>query len=215
MRGRHIAIAIAAGIASPTSTGAAAQPANMWEIGPLVRGRNLSVGMPPTPAPARRGWFFDFPSPDERAGHVHYVTTAARPLLGRSRIILRYRIDTPRGVRLAPRESPGAPATLSLYFQRRGDNWSARGRFEHYRWYATHANRVPLSPGEHQVSLSFDGRNWKSLAAATGDKAPAEFRDALENAERIGFVFGGGLSAGHGVYATGPARFTLLEFRVV
>ena len=53
------------------------------------------------------------------------------------------------------------------------------------------------------------------MQSATGADAPAQFADALANAERVGFVFGGGLSAGHGVYATGPARFHLLSFRIV
>lgn len=208
----------AAGTAAPLPSRAAAQSAALdrnWEIGPVVRGRNSSVGMPPAPTALDRGWFFDFPYPDARAGHVNYVTTGTGSLLGKSRIVMRYRIDAPRGVRLAPRESPGAPATLTLYLQRRGDNWSGRRQYEHYRWYATHANRVELSPGEHEISLPLDGRNWKSIVSATGDQAPAQFRDALANAERVGFVFGGGLSAGHGVYATGPARFTLLSFRII
>ena len=207
--------ALAAGSVAVIASSAAAQPADLWEIGPVLRGRNHSVGMPPSPIPAGRGWYFDFPYPDARAGHVHYLTTRTGSLLDRSRIVMRYRIDAPRGVRFAPRESPETPATLTFYFQRRGDNWSGRRAYEHYRWYATHANRIPLSRGEHEISLTFDGRNWKSLAAATGDQVPAQFRDALENAERVGFVLGGGLSAGHGVYATGPARFTLISFRIL
>lgn len=207
-----IALAAAAGAALPS--GAAAQSAQAWEIGPVIRGRNHSVGVPETPIPARRGWYFDFPYPHEGAGHVHYVTTGTGPLLGRSRIVMRYRIDAAPGVRFAPQEAPGATATLALYFQRRGDNWSARRQYEHYRWYATHANRVPVSPGEHEISLPLDGRNWKSLYAATGADAPLEFHDALENADRVGFVLGGGSSAGHGVYATGPARFTLISFEI-
>ena len=208
--------AAAAGSGVALRSGASAQPAHAWEIGPVLRGRNYSVGMPPAPVPAARGgWSFDFPYPNERAGHVHYLTTATGSLLGRSRIVMRYRIDAARGVRIAPRENPRAPATLTLYFQRRGDNWSGRRRYEHYRWYASHANRVALSPGEHEVTLSLEGHNWKSLTAATGDQVPAEFRDALINAGRVGFVLGGGGSAGHGVYSTGPARFTLISFRIL
>jgi len=166
--------------------------------------------------PAGRGWFFDFPYPGAAAtGHVHALTKASGSLLGKSRIVMRYRIDAPRGVRIVPREHPDAPATLSLFFQRAGDSWSGKRQYEHFRWYATHANRITLRPGEHEVSLPLSGSNWKSLSAATGDQVPAQFHDALANAERVGFVLGGGLSAGHGVYATGPARFTLLSFRIV
>ena len=218
MRTRLVAtsLALLAGLAAalPAVT-AAAQSAGAWEIGPTVRGRNMSVGMPAAPTPQRSGWSFDFPNPHPRAGHVHYVTAPTGPLDGKSRIVVRFRIDAAPGVRLAPRESPQSPATLTLYFQRRGDNWSARGRYEHYRLYAAHAHRVELSPGEHEISLPLDGRSWKSVQSATGADAPAQFADALANAERVGFVFGGGLSAGHGVYATGPARFHLLSFRIV
>jgi hypothetical protein len=209
-------VAAAAGGGLALRSGASAQPANAWEIGPVIRGRNHSVGMPPAPAPAARGgWSFDFPYPNERAGHVHYLTTRTGSLLGRSRIVMRYRIDAAPGAVLTPRESPGSPATLTLYFQRRGDNWSGRRHYEHYRWYASHPNRVPLSAGEHEVSLTLEARNWKSLGAATGDRTQAEFRDALAEADRVGFVLGGGGSAGHGVYATGPARFTLISFRII
>ena len=148
---------------------AAAQSAGAWEIGPTVRGRNMSVGMPAAPTPQRSGWSFDFPNPHPRAGHVHYVTAPTGPLDGKSRIVVRFRIDAAPGVR----------------------------------------------PGEHEISLPLDGRSWKSVQSATGADAPAQFADALANAERVGFVFGGGLSAGHGVYATGPARFHLLSFRIV
>ena len=198
----------------PTTT-AAAQNAQAWEIGPTVRGRNMSVGMPSTPMPARGGWAFDFPHPRPSAGHVHYVTTRTGSLAGKSKIVMRYRIEAEPGVRLAPRGAPETTAKLALYFQRRGDDWSARGPYEHYRWYATHGNRIPLTPGEHEVSLTLDPRNWQSLASAKGSDVPAQFRAALANAERVGFVLGGGGSAGHGVYATGPARFELLSFRVL
>jgi hypothetical protein len=208
-----LAATLAGGVALPTA--AAAQPAHAWEIGPRERGRNFSAGMASTPRPAPRGWYFDFFYPSPRAGHVNYVTTPTGPLLGKRKIVLHYRIDAAPGVRLAPRENPRAPARLSLYFQRRGDNWSGRGRFEHYRWYAMPAHRLPLTPGEHRIELALDGRNWKSIQSSSGAKAPAQFRDALANASRVGFVLGGGGSAGHGVFATGPARFTLLNFRVI
>ena len=128
---------------------------------------------------------------------------------------MRYRITAAPGVRFSPRESPSAPSTLTLYFQRRGDNWTAKRHFEHYRWYAVHSQRVSLALGEHLVSLSLEGANWKSVGAATGADVPTQFRDALANADRVGFVFGGGLSAGHGVYASGPAKFRLLSFDVI
>lgn len=202
-----------AGIVPPAPV--TAQVAGEWQIGPIIRGRNSSVGMPPTPIPTREGWAFEFPFPHEGAGHVHYLTTRTGSLLGKSKIVMRYRLDVAPGARLVPRQSPQADPTLTLYFQRAGDNWTSRGPFEHFRWYATHANRVVLAPGVHEVSLPLTPHNWKSLGAASGDQQPRQFAEALESADRVGFVLGGGLSAGHGVYATGPARFTLLSFGVI
>jgi hypothetical protein len=40
------------------------------------------------------------------------------------------------------------------------------------------------------------------------------FSDALANADQVGFVLGGGDGFGHGVYATGPARLIVTDFRV-
>jgi hypothetical protein len=206
------ALLAGAGISLPA---AASASASEWQIGPIVRSRNYSVGMPLTPTRTPEGWSFEFPHASPRAGHVHALTTRTGPLHRKSRMIVRYRIDAAPGVRIAPRENPRAQATLSLFIQRHGDNWTARGPFQYYRWYATHSNRVALTPGEHEIVLDLNGANWKSVVSATGDQAGGAFRDALVNAERIGFVFGGGGSAGHGVYATGPARFTLLSFRVI
>ena len=107
-------------------------------------------------------------APTVRAGgHTILFKSSARSgsLLGKRRIVMRYRIAAAPGVGFIPHEHPAAIATLALYFQRRGDNWTAKRQFEHYRWYAVHAQRVPLTPGEHEVSLSLDGTNWKSLGS--------------------------------------------------
>ena len=135
------------------ATAMAAPEAHRWEIGPIIRGKNYSQGMPLHPRPARGGWQFDFPVGSAAAGHVHYVTFRSGPIAPDARINVRYRIDAPPGTRFVPQESPGSPATVSLYFQRRGDNWSAKGRFEHYRWYAPAATVRPLATGEQEISV--------------------------------------------------------------
>lgn len=206
---------LAAGSGGMFTSSATAQPTPMWEIGPTISGRNYSVGMPATPTPAERGWYFDFPYPSAAAGHVNYVTAPTGPLIGKSKIVMRYRIDAAPGVRIVARHNPQRTATLTPYFQRRDDNWSGRGPFEHYRWYTRDAYRIPLVPGEHQVAVPLDAGNWKSVMSDTGVTAPIQFRDALHNAGRVGFVLGGAGGAGHGVYSTGPARFTLISFEVL
>jgi hypothetical protein len=189
------------------TAGAVAQPADAWEIGPVVRGRNHSVGMPRTLSPGRSGATFTFPSP---GGSVHYVTIPTERLTGATRIAMRYRIDAAPGTRFVPVESPELPATISLNFQRRGDTWSGK-RSQHYRWYAPYERMSPVAPGEYQVSISLRDPDWISVYGKRSRDNP----EALADVDRVGFVFGSGAGRGHGVYAIGNASFTLLDFRVL
>jgi hypothetical protein len=59
-----------------------------------------------------------------------------------------------------------------------------------------------------------DGR-WTAVQTSNAVNNSAAFRDAVRDAERVGFTFGGGNGYGHGVYATGPARFVLTGLQVV
>ena len=190
-----------------------AAPASEWEIGPIVRGRSLSPGMPARASRVGSDVFFDFPGPTARQGHVHYVTRPTGSLEGARRIVLRYRIDGERGARFLSQEDPRRQGELTMYFQRRGDNWTAKGRFGDYRWYAPVSTMMPLTPGTHEVVVPFDA-NWKSVHTATRESAPRAFAEALANAGRLGFVLGSKGGRGHGVFATAPARFTILDFRV-
>lgn len=206
---------LAGGIGAAPLSQAIAQPAHMWEIGPIIRSRNLSVGMPLSPTPAGRGWHFDFPYPDVRAGHVHYVTFRSGPLLGKSRIVVRYRVQAPRGVRFVPQEQPQAPATVSLVFQRGGDSWTGRGQYNYFRWYAPPSTVREIAPGEREISVSLDDPNWISINGGRAAANSAAFEEALAETHRVGLVFGSQSLRGHGVYSTGPARFTLISFRVL
>lgn len=204
-----LAVALPAN-AQPRSPAAAMNP-SAWQIGPIIRGRNHSQGMPPRPSPhPRGGWYFDIP---QRPGSVHYVTFAHGPLAGKKRIVMRYRVEAAPGTRILPRTDPNFPSIITLYFQRRGDDWSGRGRFETYRWYATFASQTPIRPGEHQIIAPL-GANWTAIQTSSARSNPAAFGDALANAERVGFVLGGGDGYGHGIFATGPARLTVTDFRI-
>jgi hypothetical protein len=167
--------------------------------------------MPRQPA-LREGGGFHIGLP-RAPGSVHYVTFRHGPLSGKSRIVMRYRIAAAPGVRIAPRSEPAAPAMITLYFQRSGDDWSGRRRFETYRWYATFATQSPLRAGDHVLTAPLDG-NWTAVETSTARKDPAAFRAALAEVDRVGFVLGGGDGYGHGVFATGPARLTVTDFRV-
>lgn len=207
-------LAAAPAEAAKPVTGADPMDASVWEIGPITPTRNYSVGMPLSPLPHPDGWSFDFPQPDKAAGHVHYLTFKHGPLTGKTRIVLRYRIEAEAGVQIYPTNYPGAASTLTMYFQRRGDDWSGKGKFEAYRWWSTFRHHVPLTPGEHELSVGLD-ENWTAVQSSTAANNPKAFRDAIRDTERVGFTFGGGDGYGHGVYATGPARFVLTGFEVV
>ncbi|HYG48385.1 MAG TPA: hypothetical protein VD846_10655 [Allosphingosinicella sp.] len=195
--------------ASPDPAGASNPLA--WTIGPIIRGRNYSVNAPLHPTPRRGGgWQMDIPT---LPGSIHYVTFRHGPLAGKRRIVMRYRIETARGVRLLASSDGRSPAMITLYFQRRGDNWSGRGRFETYRWYATFATRSPVTAGDHVMVAPLDGP-WTAVERSRAVTSPAAFRQAVAEADRVGFVMGGGDGYGHGVSATGPARLIVTDFRV-
>jgi hypothetical protein len=195
-----------------TSARAAPPPASAWTIGPITpRGGNHSSGTPLHPiAGPGRAWHFDIPGP---GGSANYVTFRHGSLAGKSRIVMRYRVEAAPGARIVPRTAPNGQSIIPLYFQRRGDNWTARGPFETYRWYATFASQTPISPGDHEIVAPLSG-NWTAVMRSSARSNPVAFREALANADQVGFVLGGGDGYGHGVFATGPARLIVTDFRV-
>jgi hypothetical protein len=188
-----------------------ASAASAWEIGPIIEGRNYSQGVPLHPSQRANGaWSIELP---RAPGSIHYVTFRYGALTGKHRLVMRYRIEAAEGVRIVPLTGPQLPSIITLYFQRAGDNWSGTGRFEAYRWYATFASQLPITSGEHIIAAPLDG-NWTAVETSSARTKPAAFRDALAGADRVGFVLGGGDGYGHGVFATGPARLVVTDFRV-
>ena len=209
-------MALSLSIPFAAGTRADARPAGIaaatdWVIGPIINGRSRSRGMPlhPSPGPGR-GWHVELP---QAPGSLNYVTFRHGSLAGKSRIVMRYRVEAAPGVRIEPRTAPGLPSILTLYFQRAGDNWSGRGPYEAYRWYATFASHSPISPGEHQIVAPLNAA-WTAVQSSSAQNNPSAFHDALANADQVGFVLGGGDGYGHGVHATGPARLVVTDFRV-
>lgn len=189
---------------------AAYQDAGDWVIGPIIKGRNYSIGMPLHPTPGRNASFsIDLP---RHPGSVHYVTFPHGSLRGKSRIVMRYRIEAAPGVKVHASTAPGTPGIITPFFQRYGDNWTARGPFETFRWYGTFATQQ-ITRGEHVIVAPLTA-NWTAVMTSSARTSPAAFRDAVANADQVGFVLGGGDGFGHGVYATGPARLVVTQFRV-
>ncbi|MEO7177850.1 MAG: penicillin acylase family protein, partial [Allosphingosinicella sp.] len=154
----------------------AASNSAAWTIGPIIRGRNYSVGAPLHPAPRRGGGLqIDLPL---APGSVHYVTFRHGSLAGKRRIVMRYRVETARGAGLVASSDGRSPSMITLYFQRLGDNWSGRGRFETYRWYATFATQTPMSPGDHVIVAPLDGA-WTAVETSKATTSPAAFREAV------------------------------------
>ncbi len=181
-----------------------------WVIGPIIKGQNYSKGVPLHPSPGPNGtWYINLP---RHPGSVHYVTFPHGSLRGKSRIVMRYRIQAAPGTRIEASTAPGTAGIITPFFQRAGDTWSGRGRFEKYRWYATFATQ-PLRQGEYQIVAPLSAR-WTAVETSTAHSEPAAFRDAIANADQVGFVLGGGDGYGHGAYATGPARLIVTQFRV-
>jgi hypothetical protein len=178
--------------------------ASDWEIGPIIDGKNYSQNMPLHPTQTSDGWAFDFPLQDG----VHYVTYKYGSLRGKTRIVMRYRIEADPGVVFLPKCCPQLLAQgPAVYFQKKGDDWSTDGD----RWWATFNAPWPIIPGEHELVIPFEAR-WTSVFNMSADVNRDEFLSALNNSERVGFTFGGGDGYGHGTYATGPARFVLESF---
>jgi hypothetical protein len=159
---------------------------------------------------------FDFPiAPNS----VHYVTKKCGDLSKAKGLRLRCRLDADPGVQFLLMQDgkavPGSAAVQPiLHFQRTGDDWSGRGKFEAYRWWATSKTPGPLRPGEFEVTAMF-GEPWTGVATSHSFDHQQAFLDALKNAERVGFTLPGETGFGHGCCATGKARFTLISFEVI
>lgn len=206
-----LSLLAASGVGAGTAAMASQASARDWVIGPIIGGRNYSLGMPIHPTPRPGGGFqIDLP---RAPGSAHYVTFPHGSLAGKQRIVMRYRVQAAPGVEIQPTTSPGSPSMITLYFQRGGDNWKARGPFEAYRWYAVFAQHTPIKPGEYEMVAPLNG-NWTAVMNSSAQTNPAGFRAALANADQVGFVLGGGDGVGHGVHATGPARLIVIDFRV-
>ena len=180
-----------------------------WEVGPIINGQNYSVGAPLHPKTHPDGWAIDIPTP----GNVNYITARYGSLSGKHWLRLKLRIETDEGVEIVPKDSPGSPAMITLFFQRSGDDWSGTGKFETYRWWATFATLTPLRAGSFEIIAPLD-QIWTAVQTSSALTKPDAFIDAQLQGDRVGFTFGGGSGYGHGVGATGPARVVVTTFEV-
>lgn len=186
----------------------------VFEVGPTIRGRNYSEGLPPATRRVRDGEALDLPWPDAREGALHALIRPTGSLSGARRITLRVRVDAAPGAAFVARDNPGAPATVSLMIQRGGDRWSGRGAYDGFRWYAPVSAVRELRPGVHTLVAPLDRPVWTSVNGRPASATPSAFFDALAEAETVSVLFGSSARRGHGVFSTGPARVTILDLRV-
>ena len=198
----------------PPPSGGLSAPANwadsryaeLWEFGPIINGTNYSKGMPARPSPHPDGLAFQFPLV---GGSVNYVTFRHGSLKGKSRIAMQYRVEMAPGVRIVPKCCPDMISALTVYFQRRGDDWNSDG----WRWWFTSGTVAPIPSGPGEIAAPLNGQ-WTSVFKMSSSGAPSQFQEAINSADRVGFTFGGGDGYGHGDYATGTATFVLTSFVV-
>ena len=178
----------------------------LWEFGPTINGKNLSVGMPAGSADGSFEFPVGFRHPDHSVSPaVHYVTKSSTTLLGAGAMAIDYSIE---GLGLeATQEPDGGPPDMSLYIECADNNWQNDGG----RWWSKDIGS--LTPGWHSLSAVLTPDKWVTVQ----NDRPDMFYNALTLATKVGFTFGGPQGGkGHGVYATAPgARFILNSFSVL
>jgi hypothetical protein len=202
------------GVTLMASQGSSASPVAIsldparWQIGPIIRGKSYSPGMPSQPTAAGSGWSFTFPALDG----VHYVTTPlSGPLMGHGEVKVRFSIAG--SGRLVPTQGE-PPARMRLFLHRRGDDWSGVGAHEFYRWWSV--SNVVMAAGKYELAAPLVPDHWFSVFGKRGDHpaAAGQFVAAVADLHAVGQTFGG-MFAGHGVFAVdGPSRFTLESYEI-
>jgi hypothetical protein len=175
-------------------------PAEGISLEPSAWVIDWSPGMPAAPDPSPGGgWRIDFPITGH--GSLHYVTTAYHGPAG-GMVTATLRVDRDPGVTFVA-DDGGRPA-ITLYLQRRGDDWHSAG----FRWWCP-AGRYQLDQaGERTISCPLDPAAWTGI---DGKANPAAFTAALGDLENVGLTFGGTFF-GHGVSSSGRARVSLFDY---
>jgi hypothetical protein len=164
-----------------------------WTAGPTINGESYS------PQTVINGNIVTIPA---APGHANYITQPCN-LNGKSKMTLRYTFDGTA----TPKSDPAAPSIISLYFQKKRDDWQTDG----LRWYSAFVMQTPITVGSHEIVAPLDGA-WSSVMTMTAASNPTEFAAAKNDTDVCGFVLGGGTGLGHGVY--GPATVTIDEFTI-
>ena len=175
---------------------------------------SYSPTMPAHPSPHPDGWSFDFPAQDG----VHYLV---QPVTGYVSGTVRaaFRIETTGTPffdwRTNPNNTCDTAASVRLYLQRRGDDFTAAKEF--FRWWSNPVSYT-LAQGAAKLVAPLNAAQWSSVLGKRGtDSAAATqgFEAAIADLGNVGMTFGGGCFFGHGVFVTGgTARFIATGYAV-
>lgn len=183
--------------------------AHGWIIGPIVHGTNYSKGLPLRPHETDDGWEFELDVGQEADG----VTRDCNGLAGVKAIRFGLTVSDNPNAKLYPSEFPDRQAGITVFFQRRGDNFSGRGKYETYRWYS---KSFPIKPGGFvDVDVPLEPAAWKAVGSTHGTDAPDLFKLAVENAGRIGIGFGSPGGRMHGICTTAPVEIEMFAWELV
>ena len=177
-------------------------------VPPIVAGVPASWVFQYSPNTTISGNTFTFPSIDG----AHYLVRSYSGSLVNG-LEVTYKIDitgTPVfDFHTNPNNDVPGTGTVTLYFQRRGDNLE----YEHYRWFAT-TDAKELAEGTHTITVPLDPSRWVSVYGKRGDTVLADWQAAINDVGAVGMVFGGGYFAGHGVFVhEGTATMTILDWK--
>lgn len=150
---------------------------------------------------------FNFPG----APGIHYVAKPAPAVKLGQTITLTFQISGSGTWGFDSQTPEGPPATIHLFLWERGDDGTGSGAMETYREWC---GRTDISnPATYTVKCVVNPTNWTGVFGQT--PSPALFQQLLNNLYGVGFTFGGGSFAGHGLYsATGSFRFNLVSYTI-
>jgi hypothetical protein len=114
----------------------------------------------------------------------------------------------------------GDPSACRFYLQRVGDNLSARGKYEYFRWWARmDTGAVVLKNGAFSANVILNPENWLDVWGHVGNETAATqagFDSAIADVANVGFTCGGGYSYGHGINMKyGKAEFIVRSFSAI
>ncbi|MGA9892667.1 MAG: hypothetical protein WBQ55_09980 [Xanthobacteraceae bacterium] len=151
---------------------------------------------------------FSFPA----APHgVHYVVEPPPAGIALGKTITMSFTLTGTGTLMPSDTTDTPPATVGLYLNQSGDNFSGHGASAEERLWCGRIS-VPAA-GSYTTSCVLDPTKWTGVYGA--NPTAAQFQQLLSNLYAVGFSFGGQYFAGHGVYVTnGTVSFTFNSYTI-